>query len=635
MDSVTINKMIVDYLKLPDPSVSLMISGPWGAGKTHYLVSQKRTIEQASGKRLAFVSVAGLSTRAELDQALFAAYAPWLFKGQTQAAAPLLKAAVRFIKLEPKDFTFAADFSADKDAVVLDDVDRFHGDIRVLIGFIVDLVDQSRLHTLLIASEKNIRQAKEFAELKEKIVGVTVHIQADVDARLDEFINAVISIPVRACLQAHRSDLSSAAASWGVGNLRSLKHAVARLAALLGELGGLDEIGEHRRLLVGGVFIGLLEIARDESQTEAVADIFSTAAVGAAASADYLGLHRIDEGALLVPTAPGQAAVDESSREDAQSEPELRKRWIVQAYPLFELASFPGSPAFARYFKHGAIDAAAMIEPFLELRRHHSPRELLLRDYRQLQQSEFDHEAAALLEDLRAGKVDTLPKISMAYLTLRHFALAGMIEASLADVAHAALLAVEAIDETRISQADADFKYWPVDLYEPADKSVLRALQDKQGAVQDWISESDRLAMLDPRQTAQALARRLQSWGDGELFVGNADSYLLRILEFSPQQLHALAQFLQNRLQQLSKNIRLDWWSEPELIEKIAALLEAEAAQGQGKMSVLQAERIRLAKVMQIYVAKVRGAFEPEREKYRAALDRRAELEAALPPAQP
>lgn len=635
MDGAAVEKTILDYLAQPQPAVSLMISGRWGAGKTHYLLSRKSAIEAHSGKRLALVSVAGLSTREELEHALFAAYAPWMVSGYAQAAAPLMKAAMRLVKLEPKDFRFSADFKPEQSAVVLDDVDRFHGDIRVLIGFIVDLVDQSRLHTLLIASEKDMQEAKKFAELKEKIVGVTVHIQADVDARLDEFINAVVSEPVRTRLQAHRLDLSSAAASWGVGNLRSLKHAVARLAALLGEFGDrLDEIGEHRRLLVGGVFIGLLEIARDESQTEAVADIFSTPSVGAAASLRYMIFNRADEWAVIESKEKGPPAADKAPLSDATAGLDAQKQRIIREYPLFELDSFPGSAAFGLYFKHGTIDTATMIEPFLEMQRQHSPRERLLSDYRQLSQADFDRETMALLEDLRAGKISTLTAIANGYLTLRHFALERTIDADLHEVASAVLNAVRATDETKLSDADTQIKYWPGNLFEPEDKEIRLALQGKQAAVKNLLSESDRLEVLDPGQSAPSLAQRLQKWGDGELFVGEPAPYVARVGRFSPEQLHALVQFLQNRMQRLSER-HVDWWHEPDSIEKIAEKLDPSLAAFPSRLTVVAAERARLARVMRDYATKVRDTFAAEREKYKSALERRAELEKSLPPSPP
>ncbi|HEV2679924.1 MAG TPA: P-loop NTPase fold protein, partial [Rhodanobacter sp.] len=73
------DQAILSYLCDKDPSNSLLISGKWGAGKTHYLTVRKEQFSAGAKKKFILISVAGLATREELDQALFMASAPWLF----------------------------------------------------------------------------------------------------------------------------------------------------------------------------------------------------------------------------------------------------------------------------------------------------------------------------------------------------------------------------------------------------------------------------------------------------------------------------------------------------------------------------------------------------------------------------
>src|SRR4051812_43505134 len=93
------------YLSLPHaPNFAVMLSGPWGVGKTFLL--KKFLAEQFGDEndKYIYVSLYGLSTLEEIDDALLQAIFPRLTGTAAKVIGRVAKSALKIVKLDAGDF---------------------------------------------------------------------------------------------------------------------------------------------------------------------------------------------------------------------------------------------------------------------------------------------------------------------------------------------------------------------------------------------------------------------------------------------------------------------------------------------------------------------------------------------------
>ncbi|MBR1179875.1 hypothetical protein JQ617_38315 [Bradyrhizobium sp. KB893862 SZCCT0404] len=144
------NKQVWDYLDYylslaHSPRYAVLISGPWGVGKTHLLKAFLREKFGEDAKAYIYVSLYGLSNLDEIDDALFQAAFPALTGTGAKVVGRVAKAGLKFLKFDPGDWNikeFLSKFNAK--IYVFDDLERCEAPINSVLGYINQFVEHAR-----------------------------------------------------------------------------------------------------------------------------------------------------------------------------------------------------------------------------------------------------------------------------------------------------------------------------------------------------------------------------------------------------------------------------------------------------------------------------------------------------------
>ncbi len=190
------NKKLKDYLKeyLSETSTafSILLTGPWGSGKTYFI---KSLLAELEGKqKVVYVSLNGVSTIEQLEHAILAGF---ISKKVTTLG--------RFSLAIGKTFGFTAEClgiepntlineigdwvetsvinQAKKKAIIFDDIERCQLPIKVWSGYVVTLVDGLNVPTILIGNEIKLLEEKSngYLQIKEKFVGQTFQLDINIE----------------------------------------------------------------------------------------------------------------------------------------------------------------------------------------------------------------------------------------------------------------------------------------------------------------------------------------------------------------------------------------------------------------------------------------------------------------------
>ena len=173
------------YISTDDPGFAVMLTAPWGAGKTHLI---KALIEKVGDEKPLYVSLFGVGTRAEFDRAIVRAFWP-KSDGEVAKLARQLKNLIsginvfgNSINLNSVDLTEVI-MTKLPSTLVFDDLERATLPASEILGAINYFVEHDRKRVVLLANETNLWNDKTIKE-KEKVVGRTLSVVADIDSAL-------------------------------------------------------------------------------------------------------------------------------------------------------------------------------------------------------------------------------------------------------------------------------------------------------------------------------------------------------------------------------------------------------------------------------------------------------------------
>ena len=173
-----------------------MLSGKWGAGKTHQtkkLLKELLPATNNSKKRsYVLVSLYGLKTPQEIDDAMVAALYPWTDKDGIRIAASVGKAILKHAKIElPKLESSDLISRMSADVFVFDDLERCHMPITDAFGYINQLVERDGCKVIVLANQDEIKDQAEYLRGKEKLIGKTLEVEPDFDAAFSNFLTGI------------------------------------------------------------------------------------------------------------------------------------------------------------------------------------------------------------------------------------------------------------------------------------------------------------------------------------------------------------------------------------------------------------------------------------------------------------
>ncbi|WP_420133869.1 P-loop NTPase fold protein [Rhodopseudomonas sp.] len=224
-----VNKHVWDYLdyylRLPhSPQFAVVISGVWGVGKT-YLVKEflkERFGEDA--KKYVYVSLYGLSSVEEIDDALFQAAFPLATGSAAKVVGRVAKAGLKFLKVDPGDWNikeFLNKFQAE--VYVFDDLERCDTPKNAVLGYINQFVEHGGAKVLIIANEKEIGVEEDYNRRREKLIGKTLEVQSVFKEAFDYFSSKIDCPDASSFIKENSSEISSIYGQSGLNNLRILQ----------------------------------------------------------------------------------------------------------------------------------------------------------------------------------------------------------------------------------------------------------------------------------------------------------------------------------------------------------------------------------------------------------------------------
>lgn len=240
----TIEQVIKDYLRR-DTSYAIMLTAPWGAGKTHFIKNVVFKNLDNTGYKGIMVSLYGVNHIDDIKNRILISLYPLINSKVFQRTTGLLKGLIKTVDLNtlfpsPIDIANTADEvekgikklaseSIDFKQIVLcfDDLERANPNILTsneILGYINSLVEDENIKVILIANKDKIGDPK-FDEIKEKVIGNILHFIQDFDQAFESILQQ-LKDPTAAFLKdirKHKQTIKSFMENGGT-NYRTLKY---------------------------------------------------------------------------------------------------------------------------------------------------------------------------------------------------------------------------------------------------------------------------------------------------------------------------------------------------------------------------------------------------------------------------
>ncbi|AUQ25122.1 P-loop NTPase fold protein [Dickeya zeae] len=248
-----ISENIDYYLSLDNPEYVFLITGDWGAGKTHFIenyITNYNEANKGNGKIIK-ISLFGLSSTSNIDEKIFQELHPFLSNKYTRLAGNFLKGALKFglnvdldgdkkadgslnVGLEKINLNEIIPSNKNNSGVIIvfDDLERTDIPLKETLGYINYLVEISKVKIILIANEKKLngndevlhtgKETKTYTDFKEKVIGKTFEIKHELDIILNEFLDETNS----ETLKKHKEIIQFVYKKSGTKNLRIIKKSI-------------------------------------------------------------------------------------------------------------------------------------------------------------------------------------------------------------------------------------------------------------------------------------------------------------------------------------------------------------------------------------------------------------------------
>lgn len=208
IDPKEVSNTICEYIENENANYAILLTGPWGAGKTFYWKNKLQKEIEKKGFSTLYVSLNGLDKTEQIARKIVTSR----WKKQTaelvnvesvekhknllggvfaslgkmaKSLSPVGEIGQSLVKIDlrPENMIDYIDFQ--KTVICFDDLERCI-DIEKTLGFINDFVEHKKSKTIILANENKIKET--FAEVKEKIVGKTISFEMKKEEVLSKII---------------------------------------------------------------------------------------------------------------------------------------------------------------------------------------------------------------------------------------------------------------------------------------------------------------------------------------------------------------------------------------------------------------------------------------------------------------
>ncbi|WP_129590302.1 P-loop NTPase fold protein [Roseovarius nitratireducens] len=222
-----------EYTNIKEPKYAFMIEAPWGAGKTHLVKHEFKDAVNKGNAR--YVTLNGVKDQKTFRRALLAETSD----AKIADAVGMLGSTLGFFAKYGNAGSIVQDAVEDRmvsnlpDLLIFDDVERCEMSPAEVLGLLNEFVEHKSKNVVLcgfIEQDKDIDKETSkpelFLTLKEKVVGRTVRIVADVDKALPDFINSMPDGHGKQWFQFNHDLVLDVFASAEHGNLRVLRQCI-------------------------------------------------------------------------------------------------------------------------------------------------------------------------------------------------------------------------------------------------------------------------------------------------------------------------------------------------------------------------------------------------------------------------
>lgn len=271
------------YLAMRAPGYAILVDAPWGSGKTHF-------ISEACGVKtdptVRYATLNGVADAAGFRRALLKGK---LGSGVVENGARLgdtfgKLAKVGNIGTLARDIVEERLMEALPETLIFDDLERTTMKPELVFGLINDFVEHEGKRVILLVNSEKHEWKDTFLEKKEKLIGRTLRIEADMDAALPDFITLMEEGRGKQYLKDHPDLIREVFEQAGHNNLRLLRNALRECALVLDRIeDALFEAQEPmarftRTYLALAMALGKGEITEEDLGRRADWKVFSTSA---------------------------------------------------------------------------------------------------------------------------------------------------------------------------------------------------------------------------------------------------------------------------------------------------------------------------------------------------------------------
>lgn len=279
-----LNQYILHYLTEDKTKSAIMLTAPWGSGKSFYIQNELKPFlekEENGSHKCLVVSLYGLKELSEISKVLYLESRAKFLNNNSEkmeagklATKTILKGVTSFlgIDLSHSDEDMQKLFESidlSGKLIILEDLERSGIDILEVLGYVNNLVEQDGVKVLLVANEEAIKQykplttttedqqnvvelmykatdnngreftetAKKYLEIKEKTISDTIQFEEDYSMAISDIIHLFDDeILNRFANDSNVKDILNVMKSCETSNLRSFIFACQKLSDIFKKL---------------------------------------------------------------------------------------------------------------------------------------------------------------------------------------------------------------------------------------------------------------------------------------------------------------------------------------------------------------------------------------------------------------